>query len=88
MSRRHARRHCKRHKRRPSLSSLSFLTVLSRASTIATRRLPIQILPKEVVIDLRYESLTALEQKLEASVGTNHHVPTKKQQSERSRNMC
>jgi hypothetical protein len=46
-----------------------------------------QILPKEVVIDLRYESLTALEQKLEASVGTNHHVPTKKQESERSRNM-
>jgi hypothetical protein len=35
-----------------------------------------QIDPKLEVIDLRYESLTALEQKLEASVGTNHHVPT------------
>lgn len=39
------------------------------------------MLPKEVVIDLTYESLTALEQKLEASVGMNHQVPTVDQQN-------
>jgi hypothetical protein len=49
---------------------------MPRSHTKETLKTVKDLLPKDVVIDLAYESLTALEQKLEASVGTNHQVPT------------
>lgn len=43
---------------------------------MATNKEPMQMDPKDVVVDLTNESRTAVEQQDDASVGTNHHVPT------------
>ena len=62
----------------PSLSgsdrALSTMTL--SVSMIATRRLPKQILPKDVVVARTKLSLIATEQKELASLGANHHVDT------------
>lgn len=67
-----------RRKAAPPLSeSDRALSTMARSvSMIATRRLPKQMLPKDVVVARRKLSLMAEEQKELASSGANHHVDT------------
>lgn len=60
----------------PSSLSRKLRTMFLLASTIATISEPRQMEPNECVIERRNESLTPREQNDDASVGTNHQVPT------------
>jgi hypothetical protein len=59
-----------------SESDRALSTMARSVSMIATRRLPKQMLPKDVVVARRKLSLMAEEQKELASSGANHHVDT------------
>jgi hypothetical protein len=66
-----------RRKAAPLSESDRALSTMARSvSMIATRRLPKQMLPKDVVVARRKLSLMAEEQKELASSGANHHVDT------------
>jgi hypothetical protein len=60
----------------PSLSGSdhALSTIALSVSMIAMRRLPKQILPKDVVLAHMKLSLMAMEQKELASLGANHHI--------------